>query len=845
MGGGSVGKASIEIEVDVNQAAKDLNKLRASLNALERAKFAPGTKTAAAASREIGKLNQEIKDLGGTVDKSGNFINRHAAAINQLAFSAARAGSGFANFLPIIARVSTLLAKHEFGEGGIGGALRSLKEKFSGAAQGADGLAGAGGKAATALKAINIGAVSAIAAVAALAAGILFLTFKLGPLGSALIKAQQSIKLIFEEGGEDMLKFARSASAAFGITEQAALRFVGKTGQLFKSFGVGAEAAGTLSKGLLAATDVLRSTSTEFIDSATGLQAMNDTIAGNVEGLRIFDIFLTEIGLTQVAVRNGLKQTSGAFDNVQRSLVSGIAAIEAAQERFEQYRETMDSTQRTAERTKAAFADIQATIGTGLVPILAWLTNTLFGVLIVFRGWVNSISDFLKRSPRLISALKAIMFISNLINPLAWIAKGLSYFTKKGEEAAESASSLDETAEALEKALKKLREEFNKHNKELTAENLIQLRDAHIRLTRAIEDSARAEQKAHETLARAREDGIRKVEDAQRKLFRATRDGNRAIDKARKDVADAELDRKRAIRDAEEKLAETRLDSNKKVENAEKALAKAREARAKAIFHAQLSLEDALFAQDAIAERRALVALADARSKSALEDAQRSLEEARVERLKDIAKAERVLAETIVDQDKKVAEARLKLMETIEETAENIADALRELHETEIETNRALYDARQALLAQQIQGTRNIIDAETALDDLNHSLGTTDLTLAQILDKLERIRNTILSTPGFDGSKSRGAFAHGPQGKGNADGGWIPGGRASLVGERGPELFIPNRSGTVVSNEQLVKVLNALGNNSGSGQPIIIHEAADPDATAFAVSSRLVRNVNN
>lgn len=36
-----------------------------------------------------------------------------------------------------------------------------------------------------------------------------------------------------------------------------------------------------------------------------------------------------------------------------------------------------------------------------------------------------------------------------------------------------------------------------------------------------------------------------------------------------------------------------------------------------------------------------------------------------------------------------------------------------------------------------------------------------------------------------------------------ANGGLMPGGKASIVGERGPELVIPNRNSTVVSNEQL------------------------------------------
>lgn len=820
-----------KLTTSVQGSAQAINKLKSELAVLERAfkgvKLAPGSKE----SNEINRVKDAIENLGGATDRNLGFIQRHSVAINQLAFSAARAGHGFANFLPLIARSSTLLANSAGAAGGASGAMGALR----GAASGAAGALGG----------ISLAAVGAIAAVAALIAVFGFLTLKLGPLGSALTKAQNSIKLIFEESGQKILDFSRTASTAFGITEQAALRFVGKTGQLFKSFGVGAESAGEMSEALLVTADVLRSTSTEFIASEEALQAVFDTVAGNVEGLRRFDIFLSEIGLTQVALRNGLKQTSGAFDNVQRSLVSQIAAMELARDRFQQYVNTMDSTQRTSERTKAAFADIKATIGQALAPALSYMSNILLGIVVVFKNIVNSIGNFIKRNAGLINALKKIAELAIKMTPgLGLLAQVLGFLNRKGKEAAEGALSFDDALAELNEGLEEAKQKFNEYKKILTADQLEQLRDAHINYSRAVTDAARAEAKAELTLARVREDKIRKVEDAQRKLFRTIRDGNRAIDKARDDVDEAELTRKRAIRDAEEKLAETRLDSNKKVANAERALAKAREDRLKAILNAQLSLEEALAAGDVLAERRARLALAEAASKRTLKDSQRSLAEAEADRLKDIAKAERALAETRIDQDKKVADARKKLLETIEKTAEAIADAQRELHETEIETNRDLYDARQALLDQQIQSERNIGDAKKSLDDLNHAYGTQNDTLADILDKLEKIRNTIISTPKLDLLKDVGnasdkidVFQHG---------GHIRRGQPGIVGEVGPELFIPNQSGTIVSNVELLRALRTLTKSqNGGGASIVVQEAVNGEATAAAVAARLAASLNN
>ena len=54
-----------------------------------------------------------------------------------------------------------------------------------------------------------------------------------------------------------------------------------------------------------------------------------------------------------------------------------------------------------------------------------------------------------------------------------------------------------------------------------------------------------------------------------------------------------------------------------------------------------------------------------------------------------------------------------------------------------------------------------------------------------------------------------------PTGRGNAGGGTIQGGNATLVGERGPEIFVPNTGGTIMNN---MNSKNAMG---GGGTTII------------------------
>ena len=81
-----------------------------------------------------------------------------------------------------------------------------------------------------------------------------------------------------------------------------------------------------------------------------------------------------------------------------------------------------------------------------------------------------------------------------------------------------------------------------------------------------------------------------------------------------------------------------------------------------------------------------------------------------------------------------------------------------------------------------IQGTKSLGDAaKSILNDLSSSL-------------IKLGVNTILSKiPGFGGLPILGF----------ADGGRPPVGKPSIVGEKGPELFVPRRSGTIIPNDKL------------------------------------------
>lgn len=73
-----------------------------------------------------------------------------------------------------------------------------------------------------------------------------------------------------------------------------------------------------------------------------------------------------------------------------------------------------------------------------------------------------------------------------------------------------------------------------------------------------------------------------------------------------------------------------------------------------------------------------------------------------------------------------------------------------------------------------------------------------------------------------------------------ASGGPVTAGKPWLVGERGPELFVPNSHGTVIPHSEMAR-RRAMKGGGVQFRDIVIHDAHDPHATARAVRAEIDR----
>lgn len=108
-----------------------------------------------------------------------------------------------------------------------------------------------------------------------------------------------------------------------------------------------------------------------------------------------------------------------------------------------------------------------------------------------------------------------------------------------------------------------------------------------------------------------------------------------------------------------------------------------------------------------------------------------------------------------------------------------------------------------------------------------------DLTAIQMKSAAAGIFSNIASGVGglvktmMGGGSNIGSVLSGvPSGMAMADGGTPPVGLATLVGERGPELFVPKSSGTVIPNNQLSSVMGDGGQTINYNGPYIANMSA-------------------
>ena len=213
-----------------------------------------------------------------------------------------------------------------------------------------------------------------------------------------------------------------------------------------------------------------------------------------------------------------------------------------------------------------------------------------------------------------------------------------------------------------------------------------------------------------------------------------------------------------------------------------------------------IKLEKSL-TQEEMAYRKELIQLDYQRA-----EAVRKIEESYLDpdvKLRAIEKENELYARGLDLARQRLAVEKAKREGTFEEGfGQGFQDWFRKLP-TELERGQAAFSTVMSNMESALE--RFVRTGKLSFKDLIRSM-IQDLLLLQMKAQMSSIFSSLMGKLfGTGNVYGAGEFNQGMPGFGGAyaDGGSIPGGRMSLVGERGPELFVPRSSGTIIPNNQL------------------------------------------
>jgi hypothetical protein len=221
---------------------------------------------------------------------------------------------------------------------------------------------------------------------------------------SDLNETVSKIGVVFGNSSDQIVKWGKGTATAIGMSKNVAMSAAGTYGNLFVSMGIGTQKAADMSTSMVNLAGDLASFNNA--SPAATLAAIQSGLVGETEPLRQFGINLNDAALRQQALDMGLvtstKDVLPAAVKAQAAYALILAQSTTAQGDFARTSDGLANQQRIAD---AKMADLSATIGQKLLPVMVAVETFVVGSLIpAFERVVGVLSD---------SVGPAIQFVSD------------------------------------------------------------------------------------------------------------------------------------------------------------------------------------------------------------------------------------------------------------------------------------------------------------------------------------------------------------------------------------------------------------------------------------------------
>jgi DNA-directed RNA polymerase subunit F len=220
----------------------------------------------------------------------------------------------------------------------------------------------------TAFKAIGVATVAAGAAIAKLSADSI-------KAASSLQESTNAVNVAFGKSADEVLKIGENAAQSLGLARtefnQAAVRFSAFAERVV---GEGGDVAGFIGDITTRAADFA---SVFNIEVAEALQVFQSGLSGEAEPLKRFGINLLESEVKAYALRTGLIKVGETMTEQEKVQARYGLLLESTAKTAGDFANTSDSLANRQRILKATFTDIQAEIGTAMLPAFEALVGVV------------------------------------------------------------------------------------------------------------------------------------------------------------------------------------------------------------------------------------------------------------------------------------------------------------------------------------------------------------------------------------------------------------------------------------------------------------------------------------
>ena len=192
---------------------------------------------------------------------------------------------------------------------------------------------------------------------------------------SDLNETISKVGVVFGEQADEIMAFAQTSATALGMTQNEALAAAGTYGNLFRSMGMAEETSGDMSTGLVQLAADLASFNN--MDPTAVLDKLRAGLTGETEPLKTLGVNINQALLEQKALEMGLWDGESALDAAAKAQASYALIMEQTSLAQGDFARTSDGLANQQRITAATFANMQATIGTAVLPAMTALQSTI------------------------------------------------------------------------------------------------------------------------------------------------------------------------------------------------------------------------------------------------------------------------------------------------------------------------------------------------------------------------------------------------------------------------------------------------------------------------------------